>query len=155
MPSKEKRDQLLAHHKLAKGPYPYEALTFVHAGFGHASKSALSAGGQLATDDRHLSGQQLCLGLMEFAIDQYGMMAPVVIKRWNVQRTDDFGQIVFALIELGALSKSPNDSIEDFRSVFDFAEVFSQDRLRKHILGSRNSTGGSESRTGHQMGSNG
>lgn len=65
------------------------------------------------------------------------MMAPLVLQRWNVQRTDDFGRIVFTLIELGFFRKSPNDSIDDFRSVYDFAEVFSQDRLRKHIMGNR------------------
>ncbi len=121
-------------------PYPVAALNFVQAGFGHASKSALpDSSSQLSTDDRHLSGQQLCLGLLEFAIEQYGMMAPVVLQRWNVQRTDDFGRIVFTLIDLGVFRKSPNDSIDDFRSVYDFAEVFAQDRLRKQISATKGS----------------
>ncbi len=135
MPRKEKQQQKLVEAALAVGPYPFEALNFVHAGFGHAAKSARTDTSQLASDEKHITGQQLCLGLMEYAIEQYGMMAPVVLKSWNVQRTDDFGKIVFALIELGALRKSPNDSIEDFRSVYDFAEVFSVDRMRKQLMG--------------------
>ncbi len=137
MPSKEKPELDLATIRAAAGPYPVQALHFVETGFGHAAKSALSDPSQLSTDDRHLSGQQLCMGLLEFAIEQYGMMAPVVLQRWNVQRTDDFGRIVFTLIDLGIFRKSPNDSIEDFRSVYDFAEVFAQDRLRKHIMGNK------------------
>jgi len=135
MPSKESREPDLASIKAAAGPYPLEALRFVQTGFGHTAKSSPPDSSTLVGDDQHLSGQQLCMGLADFAIDQYGMMAPVVLNRWNVQRTDDFGRIVFALIELGFFRKSPNDSIEDFRSVYDFAEVFSQDRMRKHIIG--------------------
>lgn len=127
----------LATIRAAAGPYPVQALHFVQTGFGHTAKAALSDPSQLSPDDRHLSGQQLCMGLLEFAIEQYGMMAPVVLQRWNVQRTDDFGRIVFTLIDLGIFRKSPNDSIEDFRSVYDFAEVFAQDRLRKHIMGNK------------------
>ncbi|MSR68867.1 MAG: hypothetical protein EXS17_00750 [Phycisphaerales bacterium] len=145
MPFKEPVDTDLAKLRASAGPYPLEALYFVQTGFSHASKSLLKkhnhghqdGTNQLSQDDRHLSGQQLCFGLLEFAIDQYGMLAPVVLRHWNVQRTDDFGRIVFALIDIGVFRKSPSDSIDDFRSVYDFGEVFSRDVLRRKILESR------------------
>ncbi len=145
MPSKDPVDADLAKLKASAGPYPLEALHFVQTGFSHASKTLLKkhqqvnqeGTSQLSQDDRHLSGQQLCFGLLDFAIDQYGMLAPVVLRHWNVQRTDDFGRIVFALIDLGVFRKSPTDSIEDFRSVYDFGEVFSTDVLRRKLLESR------------------
>jgi uncharacterized repeat protein (TIGR04138 family) len=46
-----------------------------------------------------------------------------------VHRTDDFGRIVFAMIDAGLFSKSQRDSLDDFRCVFDFQEAFSRDRL--------------------------
>jgi uncharacterized repeat protein (TIGR04138 family) len=52
-----------------------------------------------------------------------------VLAGWNVRRTDDFGRIVFAMIDAGLFSKSSRDSIDDFRGVFDFQEAFSRDRL--------------------------
>jgi uncharacterized repeat protein (TIGR04138 family) len=39
--------------------------------------------------------------------------------------------MVFAMIAAGALSKTQQDSPEDFRSVFDFAEAFD----REHVAG--------------------
>ena len=138
-------DADLATLRARAGPYPLEALQFVRTGFSHASKSLLKkrahgareGENHLSQDDRHLSGQQLCFGLLDFAIDQYGMLAPVVLRHWNVQRTDDFGRIVFVLIDLGRFRKSPTDSLEDFRSVYDFGEVFAPDVLRRKLLESR------------------
>jgi len=79
--------------------------------------------------DRHISGQQLCVGLREYAIERYGMMAFSVLSSWHVQRTDDFGRIVFAMIDAGLFSKTNRDSVDDFRCVYDFHEAFSRDRL--------------------------
>ena len=52
------------------------------------------------------------------------MMASTVLESWNIHRTDDFGRIVFAMIEHGVMSKTPQDSPADFRGVFDFDEAF-------------------------------
>ncbi|HVU65060.1 MAG TPA: Minf_1886 family protein [Phycisphaerales bacterium] len=75
-------------------------------------------------ESRHISGQQLCLGLRDFAVHRYGLLAGVVLDRWGVKRTDDFGTIVYALIDRKELRASTRDSIEDFKGVYDFAETF-------------------------------
>lgn len=132
--------------KAAAGPYPIDALRFVQAGFGHAAKSDSARRGRIEAEslqeldrpEKHMSGQHLCFRLAEFAIEQYGLMAPLVLRRWNIERTDDFGRIVYALIELGYLRKSPDDSIDDFRGVYDFAEIFGDDRLRQFVGGTTN-----------------
>jgi len=132
--------------KAAAGPYPIDALRFVQAGFGHAAKSDSAQRGRIEAEslqeldrpEKHMSGQHLCFRLAEFAIEQYGLMAPLVLRRWNIERTDDFGRIVYALIELGYLRKSPDDSIDDFRGVYDFAEIFGDDRLRQFVGGTTN-----------------
>jgi uncharacterized repeat protein (TIGR04138 family) len=110
------------------GLYPAEAFQFVKDGLNRTSELVHGAGGA-PSDDRHVSGQQLCLGLRDHAIERYGMLALSVLAGWNVHRTDDFGRMVFAMIEAGLLSKSSRDSFDDFRGVFDFQEAFSRDRL--------------------------
>ncbi len=74
--------------------------------------------------NRHVSGQQLCWGLRDLALQKWGLMASSVLKRWNIASTADFGRIVFALVNNGCLQKQPSDSPEDFKDVYDFAEAF-------------------------------
>ena len=81
---------------------------------------------------RHVTGQQLCLGLRDYAIRQYGMLARTVLTHWNVRRTEDFGRIVFAMVAAGELRKSDDDSPTDFREVFDFDEAFADLRASKN-----------------------
>jgi len=101
------------------GPYPQEAFEFVQRGLSYTVQKVHQA----QTDpeaSRHVSGQQLCEGLREFAYRQWGMLARVVLERWGINATVDFGRIVFALIEAGQMQKTPDDCIEDFRDVYDF-----------------------------------
>lgn len=73
---------------------------------------------------RHLSGGELALACRDFALEQFGLMASTVLGQWGVHRTEDFGQMVFLLIDAGLLARQPSDRIEDFDQVYDFAEVF-------------------------------
>jgi uncharacterized repeat protein (TIGR04138 family) len=77
-----------------------------------------------------VTGPQLCLGLRDFAIQKYGMLARTVLERWGIRKTDDFGRIVFAMIEAGLMRKSDEDSESDFQGVFDFDEGFSTADVR-------------------------
>jgi uncharacterized repeat protein (TIGR04138 family) len=105
------------------GPYAQEALQFVRDGLAHAVK--MTHGDQaVAGGDRHVNGQQLCLGLRDYALTRYGLLARTVLARWGVTRTEDFGRIVFAMIEAGLLRRSDDDTLEDFRGVFEFDEAF-------------------------------
>jgi len=116
------------------GPYPMEAFTFVREGLTYTSQRIHQNVDALPEGDRHISGQQLCLGLRDFAIQQYGLLAPVVLRHWNVNRTDDFGRIVFAMIDEGLMSKTSDDCVDDFRAVFDFEEAFSAVELTSRIV---------------------
>ncbi len=81
----------------------------------------------------HISGQQLCFGLRDLAISRYGFLAPVVLRHWGVDRTMDFGTMVYTLIEAGLMSRNERDCLEDFASVFEFDEAFSQRELTNSI----------------------
>ena len=73
---------------------------------------------------RHVSGQELCEGIRSYALEQYGPMTRMLLESWGIHKTEDFGQIVFNLVEYGIFGKTENDSIEDFEKVFDFESVF-------------------------------
>ncbi|MEX2156002.1 MAG: Minf_1886 family protein [Gemmatimonadales bacterium] len=73
---------------------------------------------------RHLTGGELAWACRDFALEQFGMLAATVLKYWGIHTTDDLGQIVFMLIEVGLLARQPTDRLEDFKRVYDFAEVF-------------------------------
>ena len=113
---------------------PYSPLAFAFVQEGLRYTSGLFAQREFDTYgmdelDRHVTGQQLCMGLREFAIEQFGLLAPVVLRHWGVRRTEDFGTIVFRLVDLGDLRTSPQDSEDDFRAIFDFDEVFHEREL--------------------------
>jgi uncharacterized repeat protein (TIGR04138 family) len=74
--------------------------------------------------ERHVTGQQLCKAMRRFAHEQYGRLAKQVLNHWGIQSTGDFGEIVFNLIEIGQMRKTPEDRREDFEDVFDFDEAF-------------------------------
>lgn len=73
---------------------------------------------------RHVSGQELCLGLRSLAVEKYGLLAHTVLRGWGVRSTEDFGKIVYAMVDTGLLRTSEDDSLDDFRGVYEFAEAF-------------------------------
>ena len=77
--------------------------------------------------ERHLTGQQLCEAARLYALQQYGLLARVVLEWWGIRTTDDLGEIVFNMIEIGQMRKTRRDKREDFHSVYDFHEAFSRD----------------------------
>ena len=106
-----------------QGLYPRDAFDFVRRGLAYTVENVHAE----LTDpnaSRHVSGQQLCEGLREFALLQWGLLARTVLRRWNVTRTEDFGVIVFTLVESGEMSRTPDDTIEDFRNVYEFSKAF-------------------------------
>ena len=105
------------------GLYPAEAFEFVQQGLGYTVHK-LHGQIKIPNVSRHISGQQLCEGLREFALMQWGMLAETVLRRWNITKTIDFGKIVFTLVDNGFMQKTEHDNIEDFRNVFDFHTAF-------------------------------
>ena len=116
--------------------YPLDAFLFIQRGLDHTVRHLHGDDDEaleLPEDpeeleafekSRHVSGRQLCEGIRDFAIAQYGMLAPVVLGRWNVRRSADFGRIVFEMVDAGMMRKTDEDRVEDFDDVFDFREAF-------------------------------
>jgi uncharacterized repeat protein (TIGR04138 family) len=73
---------------------------------------------------RHISGKELLNGIKELAREEFGPTAKLVFEHWGIKNTEDFGNIVFNLVDAGIMSKTEEDSIEDFKGIFDFTEEF-------------------------------
>ena len=126
---------------IARGtPYKPGAFAFMQAGLSYtasifADREFDSSG--FDELDRHVTGQQLCMGLRDYAIEQYGMLAQVVLRHWGIRRTEDFGAIVFRMVEVELLRTSPQDSEEDFRAIYHFNEAFHERELESCIGSNR------------------
>jgi uncharacterized repeat protein (TIGR04138 family) len=72
----------------------------------------------------HVTGPQLLDGLRQFALKEYGPMVPTVFAYWGVSRCEDFGEMVFNLIDAGIFGKTDQDSIDDFKGGYSFHEAF-------------------------------
>lgn len=119
---KPKRTKSIEQIAADVGLYPVEAFEFVQRGLEHTVEKLHQQ--TEAGMPHHVSGRELSVGLRELALSQWGLLARTVLQRWNITRTDDFGRIVFALVENGWLSKTDEDSVEDFKNVFDFRTAF-------------------------------
>jgi uncharacterized repeat protein (TIGR04138 family) len=67
----------------------------------------------------HVSGPELLEGVRSLALREFGLMAPTVLNMWGIHKTDDFGEIVFNLVEAELMSKTSEDSRADFHNLFD------------------------------------
>ena len=73
---------------------------------------------------RHISGQELAWGLARLAQKRWGRLAAMVLGRWGIRSTRDFGEIVYLMIDNGWMTSQETDAVEDFDNVFDFEDVF-------------------------------
>ena len=80
---------------------------------------------------RHVTGQELLGGIREFALQQFGPMAKTVLEEWGIQSSQDFGEIVFNMVEVEWLAKTDKDSRADFAHGYDFDEAFRKPFLPK------------------------
>lgn len=73
---------------------------------------------------RHVSGEELLEGIRRLALERFGPMAKTVLEQWGILRTEDFGRIVFQLVDEGLLGKTEQDKLSDFSRGYDFNEAF-------------------------------
>ena len=86
---------------------------------------------------RHISGRELLEGIKNLAIEQFGALAIMVFDVWGLHKTDDFGNIVFNLVEAEMMSRSEDDTRDDFHDVYKFRDVFRIDSKPRSMRSSR------------------
>ncbi|MCS7046836.1 MAG: hypothetical protein NZO58_10810, partial [Gemmataceae bacterium] len=104
--------------------YAYEAYEFIDRALQYTARKL----GRERTPDipagdprLHVSGRELLDGIRELVLAEFGMLARTVLAQWGVHRTDDFGNIVYNLIDAGLLCKSDSDDPADFVNAYEFA----------------------------------
>ncbi|HEX4000663.1 MAG TPA: Minf_1886 family protein [Pirellulales bacterium] len=119
--------------------YRLDAYAFVEEALGYAHE-ALGMGRHKLSDEedqppiptpeeggqaeRHLTGQELCEAIRQYAVEEFGYLAKSVLNSWGIYTTRDFGNIVFNLIEIKRMKKTREDRLEDFDDVYDFDTAF-------------------------------
>jgi uncharacterized repeat protein (TIGR04138 family) len=73
---------------------------------------------------RHVTGPELLNGVRQYALKEFGPMVMTVFDSWGIRSCEDIGHMVFNLIAAGVFGKTEEDSIEDFKNVYDFGEAF-------------------------------
>ena len=102
-------------HEICK-PYGVEAFQFV--------LGALERTQRMFPVRRHVSGRELLDGILAYGKEEFGPMALTVFEHWGIRNTEDFGRIVFKMVEAGVLAKTDQDSLADFKDVYDLKKVF-------------------------------
>jgi uncharacterized repeat protein (TIGR04138 family) len=97
-----------------------EALEFTQHKLGRKPRTEES---EEVAIEHHVRGWELLDGIRELALREFGMMARTVFRLWGIDRTDDFGEIVFNMIEANLMSKTPEDDRKDFHNVYDLDEA--------------------------------
>ncbi len=120
--------------------YKFEAYAFIFEAL-HYAQDVLEMGAESQTEqtdesaeesetpagpEHHVTGRELCDAIRRYAIEQYGYMAKTVLNSWGINCTGDFGEIVFNLIRVGQMRKTPSDTRVDFDNIYDFDVAFQQ-----------------------------
>ena len=72
----------------------------------------------------HVGAAELLDGFRTHSLQEFGPMAITVLGYWGVRSSEDVGNMVFNLVEVGVFGKTDEDTIESFREGYDFADAF-------------------------------
>lgn len=101
--------------------YARDAYIFLRDALDYTTKQQKKSKG---TNVRHVSGPELLDGVRLYALREFGPMVVTVFESWGIRATVDVGHMVFNLIDAGIFGKTDQDSIEDFRNIYDFNDAF-------------------------------
>lgn len=116
MPERKSPEEMLDEIMADDRRYARDAYVFVSESLGYTVQRSGRAG--------HVTGPELCEGLAEFALGQFGRLARSVLASWGIRSSEDIGEIVFRMVEVGLLRKTDQDRREDFIGALDFDEAF-------------------------------
>jgi uncharacterized repeat protein (TIGR04138 family) len=121
MKHKQSYDEVLEAIVAGDPRYHRDAYHFVRDGLDYTQRTISE---QEDGAVRHISGQELLGGIRAHALKQYGPMVLTVLGEWGVSNCEDFGAIVFNMVEHELLAKTEDDSADDFTGGYDFKEAF-------------------------------
>jgi uncharacterized repeat protein (TIGR04138 family) len=107
--------------------YAYEAYEFVFEALKYTqimlNRVPRQTAGETPGPQHHVRGPELLQGIRLYALRQFGLMARTVFRMWGINHTDDFGEIIFNLVNAELMSKTDDDCRGDFHDVFDLDQA--------------------------------
>lgn len=103
------------------GTFHRDAYFFVREALDHTHKMVAKGSTE---ESHHVTGQELLEGIRAYGLEQYGPMTLTVLDEWGLHTCEDFGEIVFNMVETNLLGKTEKDSRDDFKGGYDFIEAF-------------------------------
>ncbi|MGA2747838.1 MAG: Minf_1886 family protein [Verrucomicrobiota bacterium] len=100
--------------------YPSDAYLFVQEAIQYTQRTL----GRHKSEQKHVAAKELLEGIRECALRMFGPMAPTVFDEWGIHTCEDFGEIVFNMIDNNLATKTQSDSRDDFKGGYSFEEVF-------------------------------
>jgi len=122
VPPLDSREARLENMVARDSRYSKDAYLFVQAGLKKSIKKLLA--GLAVKPPRHVSGAELLETLRAQAVETFGKQAKATLNAWGIFKCEDFGEIVFNLIDAGWMAKSAEDTKKDFQNGFDFDTAF-------------------------------
>lgn len=119
--SKTEQAPRLRYHRAAY-KFVFQALQYAQRHLDRAASAGIDE-----DEQAHVSGRELLEGIREFALQEFGLMARTVFHFWGITTTEDFGRMVFEMVERGDMRKTDRDQLSDFYDVYDFEEAFDRD----------------------------
>src|ERR1044072_9606394 len=101
--------------------YQRDAYVFLRDALDYTTKQQKKTKGASV---RHVAGPELLEGVRQYALKEFGPMVVTVLSYWGIRSCEDIGHMVFNLIGAGVFGKTEQDSILDFKDVYDFKEAF-------------------------------
>ncbi len=106
--------------------YPLQAYQFVFEALDYTVHRLEKDPASSLEQERHVTGRELLDGINEYALEQFGYMARTVFEQWGTVRGEDFGEIVFNLVESGLMGKTESDTRDDFDVGYDFQKTLEE-----------------------------
>ena len=111
--------------------YHADAYEFVNSAVSYTVKKL--SRDRKPSGNRHDTAEELVAGSLDYAVSEYGFLAAAVIRSWGLLSGEDFGNIVYNMIDAKLLSASKDDSPADFLCHPDLADEL-QHRIDSRLL---------------------
>jgi uncharacterized repeat protein (TIGR04138 family) len=92
------------------------AFEFIHIALLHATNGK----------QQHISAAKLINSTKVIGHYVFGFLAKTVFNQWGINTTDDWGRVVWALVESGIWGKQEGDKQSDFDGLWDFETLESE-----------------------------
>lgn len=71
----------------------------------------------------HVSGQAVALAFREVLWSAFGITSRIVMEDFGLHSTRDIGQVVLEMVDVGIMSATEDDTIDDFNDVYPWESL--------------------------------